>query len=258
MIVQLIHDQKFKYSEWLMQFFVAIPLAYACLCTFFSLFKLGSLGPYHMVPRATWSWSLLLNASLLARFAAPLCFNYLHVIRMTGKQRGGRTMVFVSLMGMEDVPLLGAGFNTWFPLVMVVYVAILTTGIFEQCFTKLFVPRKLRFDSERADDEHSARGQELLQAEHENLNRGGLMGHGCNIIGMDPQIEDSSLSDLSKMSDGQYWDRKSLSVELASSRYSHPYSSTQRLQSSVINSSHDGEEEINDEADALFSRLGRK
>ena len=258
MPLQLIHDRSLRNSEWLIQCFVAIPLAYICICTFFSLFKLGSLGPYHMVPRATWSWSLLLNASLLARFAAPLSFNYLHVIRMTGRQRGGRMMVFVSLMGMEDVPLLGAGFNTWFPLVMVVYVTILTTGIFEQCFTKLFVPRKLRFDSEKADDEHSAKGQELLQLEHENLNRGGLIGQGCNIAGMDPKVSDSSQSDLSKMSAGQYWDRKSLSVELGSSRHSHKYTSTQRLQSSVLDSGLEEDEDIHDEADALFSRLGRK
>lgn len=163
-------------------------------------------------------------------------------------------MVFVSSMGMEDVPLLGAGFNTWFPLVMVVYVAILTTGIFEQCFTKLFVPEKLRFDSEKADDEHSSKGQELLQAEHENLNRGGFLGQGCRIVGMDPKVSDSSQFDLEKMSSGRYWDRKALTVELGSTRYSHKFSSTQRLQEFDL----EDREEISDEADALFSGLGRK
>lgn len=167
-------------------------------------------------------------------------------------------MVFVGLMGMEDVPLLGAGFNTWFPLVMVVYVAILTTGIFEQCFTKLFVPEKLRFDSEKADDEHSAKGQELLQAEHENLNSGGILGQGCKIVGMDPNQGDSSQSELEKMSAGQYWNKRTLSVELGSSRYSHKYMATQRLQGSELHSNLEEQENFNDEADALFSSLGRK
>ena len=34
------------------------------------------------VPHYTDGFSLLLNASLLARFAAPLCFNFLYVLRM--------------------------------------------------------------------------------------------------------------------------------------------------------------------------------
>lgn len=171
-------------SAWGEQLLVAAPLAYLCACTYFSLFKLGSLGPYHMVSGATWSWSLLLNASLLARFAAPLCFNYLHVIRMTGGQREGRHMVFVGLMGMEDVPLLGAGFNTWFPLVLVLYVGILVTGWCEDCASKLLTPARLRFDSERADDEHTARGQRLLAAEHEAVAGGGLLGEGTELFGM--------------------------------------------------------------------------
>ena len=255
--MQLIHDNNFKYSQWLIQIFVAIPLAYVCVCTFFSLFKLGSLGPYHIVPRATWSWSLLLNASLLSRFAAPLCFNYLHVIRMTGKQRGGRTMVFVDSMGMEDVPLLGAGFNIWFPLAMVVYVTILTTGVFEQCFTKIFVPPKLRFDSEKADDEHSEKGQQLLQAEHVNLDRGGSIGEGCGIIGVQTYSDESTEKDLEKMTSGQYWSRRTLSVELGTSKYS----STQRLKTAAMgdsSSNYDDGDEVGDEADLLFSSLGRK
>lgn len=38
--------------------------------------------PPLQVSHATWAYSLLLNGSLLCRFAAPLCFNFLHVIRM--------------------------------------------------------------------------------------------------------------------------------------------------------------------------------
>lgn len=186
MFIQAIHDDDILSSTWGEQFLVAAPLAYVSACAFFSLFKLGSLGPYHIVAGATWSYSLLLNASLLARFAAPLCFNYLHVVRMTGGQKGGRRMVFVDLMGMEDVPLLGAGFNTWFPLVMVLYVGVLTTGVCEDCAAKLLTPARLRFNSESADDEHTARGQRLVAAEHEVLVHGGNIGEGTELFGMVP------------------------------------------------------------------------
>lgn len=188
----LIHDNALLESEFGAQLVVAAPLAYVCAAAYFSLFKLGSLGAYHMVPHATWSWSLLLNGSLLARFAAPLAFNYLHVIRMTGGQKGGRKMVFVSSMGMEDVPLLGAGFNTWFPLIMVVYVAILSFDVCGACaqrmcnssLAKMLLPARLRLNGERPDPESTERGQELLAAEHAAVVGGGELGEGTQFFGM--------------------------------------------------------------------------
>lgn len=154
----------------------------------------------HKVPGATWSRSLLLSGSLLARFAAPLCYNFLHVIRMNeylkdgqvGRampQRGQRLrswalgghvwlpgcpgilkqaapsrtaflpphpqqMVFIAKMGsaFQDVPILGQSFNTWFPLLLVVYVLLLTFNLWEQCASKFFISEAVRFDvvSERA------------------------------------------------------------------------------------------------------------
>lgn len=259
-ILQAVHAGALKYAQFLMQLVVAAPLAYVCVCTYFSLFKLGSLGPYHMVPHSTWSWSLLLNASLLSRFAAPLAFNYLHVIRMTGNQRGGRSMAFVDLMGMEDVPLLGAGFNTWFPLVMVVYVGILTTGIFEQCFTKLFVPPKLRFDSESADDEHSAQGQALLSDEHDALREGKDLGEGSNIFGMVRLVQEDSITTAMPQPSKKHAPQQ-MSVELGTG-FSRSYSSSQHLYPAKVDRSdevHDSEEDtIGDDADLLFSGLGRK
>ena len=188
----LIHDPQVLDSSWGVQALVALPLAYSCAAAYFSLFKLGSLGAYHMVPKATWSWSLLLNGSLLARFAAPLAYNYLHVIRMAGTQKGGRTMVFVNLMAMEDVPLLGTGFNTWFPLVMVVYVLILVTDVCGACaarlcsssLVKMLLPAKMRIHGERPDQESVARGRGLMAAECDVAARGGEMGEGTALFGM--------------------------------------------------------------------------
>jgi len=187
-----LHKHSILDSPWGAQVLIALPLAYCCTAAYFSLFKLGSLGAYHMVPRATWSWSLLLNGSLLARFAAPLAFNYLHVIRMTGGQRGGRHMVFVDLMAMEDVPLLGAGFNTWFPLIMVAYVAILTFNVCGACaaricnsaLIKFLLPARLRLNGERPEEESIGKGQRFIAAEHDALGSGGELGEGTELFGM--------------------------------------------------------------------------
>lgn len=40
------------------------------------------------VAGGTWAYSLLLSSSQMARFAAPLCFNFLHVIRMNDLSKG--------------------------------------------------------------------------------------------------------------------------------------------------------------------------
>lgn len=139
------------------------------------------------VPGATWSRSLLLSGSLLARFAAPLCYNFLHVIRMNEYLRDGQVcrlcpclgmawggvprvdesgvskcsrrkagglpphlqqMVFIAKMGsaFQDVPILGQSFNTWFPLLLVVYVLLLTFNLWEQCASKFFISDAVRFD----------------------------------------------------------------------------------------------------------------
>lgn len=69
-------------GELLTQTIVAVPLSYMCLCAYYSLFKLGMFSFYQLVPRSSGGSSMLRSGSLLCRFAAPLCFNLLHVIRM--------------------------------------------------------------------------------------------------------------------------------------------------------------------------------
>jgi hypothetical protein len=170
----LIRDKDVQSSLWGLQLLTVMPLAYVAFCVFYSLFELSglfSLKSYHMVARGTHSWSLLLNASLLSRFAAPLAFNYLHVIRMTGHQRGGQSMVFTSGIygALTDVPLLGARFNTWFPLLLVVYVALLLTGVFERL--------NGLFGFAREKDAGEARiGESRLKVEWDAREQGGAMG----------------------------------------------------------------------------------
>jgi hypothetical protein len=185
-----IHSSSHDVSPWALQFLVAAPLAFVSAATYFSLFKLGSLGNYHMVKRSTWSWSLLLNGSLLARFAAPLAYNYLHVIRMTGGQRGGRRLVFVNQFGMEDVPLLGTGFNTWFPLLIGVYVAALMCC--QTCAAKLLLSARLRFDAERCDEENTSKGQRLVEMERRSLESGHYQGEVAQLFGRNEVMSDAS------------------------------------------------------------------
>ena len=77
---QVVHRE--GQSAVAVQLLVAVPLTYLAGCAYFALFKLGNFSFYRIVPHYTDAFSLLLNASLLARFAAPLCYNFLYCLRM--------------------------------------------------------------------------------------------------------------------------------------------------------------------------------
>ena len=51
------------HGEAATQLLISWPLAYMAACCYYSLFKLGMFSFYHMVPHATNSHSLLMNAA---------------------------------------------------------------------------------------------------------------------------------------------------------------------------------------------------
>lgn len=70
---------------------------------------------------------------------------------------------------MQDIPLLGAAFNTWWPLLLVLFCAVLALNMGERISRTLGVTR---FDFSAAagggaDDEHTERGRQLLRREQE-------------------------------------------------------------------------------------------
>ena len=84
MVLQAIHTH--KHGEMGTLLLVMGPLAYMVLCCHYSLFRLGFIKVFnfhhHVVPHCTHSTSLLRNGAWACRFMAPICYNYLHVIRM--------------------------------------------------------------------------------------------------------------------------------------------------------------------------------
>jgi hypothetical protein len=76
-----------------MQVVAFIPLAYMCVCTYFSLIRLGMMTIYYLAPKHTSSVSLLMLCSMVARYAAPLCYNFLYLIRL--RTRDGKPSLTV-------------------------------------------------------------------------------------------------------------------------------------------------------------------
>ena len=120
-------------AAYVNMFLVLIPVAYMCFCCYFSLFKLRLFTVYSLSLRQTDAYSLILNASLACRFAAPLCYNYLFMIHMAHKD-GSIDTAFGELMGsqIDNVPFFGVHFNEYFPIVVLVYTATIYFRVFHK------------------------------------------------------------------------------------------------------------------------------
>jgi hypothetical protein len=110
-------------------------LVYVIVCTFTAFFAINVGSMYALLPAASSSFSLLFNATLAARFAAPLCFNYLHVIGMDRPTADGHYTVFAQRMGLQPgadvaIPFLGVDFNRWAPVMVLAVAALTLTNAF--------------------------------------------------------------------------------------------------------------------------------
>ncbi|KAL0335086.1 UNVERIFIED_CONTAM: LMBR1 domain-containing protein 2B, partial [Sesamum radiatum] len=107
---------------------VQVTALYMCVCTYYSLFKIGMLTFYSLTPRQTSSVSLLMICSMVARYAPPISYNFLNLIHL---DNGAKT-IFEKRMGNIDdaVPFFGKGFNKIYPLIMVIYTILIATNFF--------------------------------------------------------------------------------------------------------------------------------
>ncbi|RZC02438.1 Retrovirus-related Pol polyprotein from transposon TNT 1-94 [Glycine soja] len=117
-------------QEVLVQLTAVIPLMYMCICTYYSLFKMGMMMFYSLTPKQTSSVSLLMICSMIARYAAPISYNFLNLINLGG----GRKTIFEQKMGKinDAVPFFGKEFNKIYPLIMVVYTSLIASNIFNR------------------------------------------------------------------------------------------------------------------------------
>jgi hypothetical protein len=117
------------------QLLIMLPLTYVLAATFTAFFAINVGSLYALLPHATSSFSLLFIANLMARFAAPLCFNYLHVLSMDRPTKDGYYTVFAQRMGLTRdsdvaIPFLGTSFNRWAPVTMFIVVCLTLVNAF--------------------------------------------------------------------------------------------------------------------------------
>ncbi|KAG2605468.1 hypothetical protein PVAP13_4NG072300 [Panicum virgatum] len=133
-------------QEVLVQVVAFVPLMYMCICTYYSLFRIGMMLFYSLTPGQTSSVSLLMICSMVARYAPPISYNFLNLIHLGGNAK----TTFEKRMGNIDdvVPFFGRTFNKIYPLIMVVY-TLLVAGNFFEHLMDFFILQKERNSMEQ-------------------------------------------------------------------------------------------------------------
>ncbi|KAL2332747.1 hypothetical protein Fmac_013960 [Flemingia macrophylla] len=162
-------------QEVLVQVFAFVPLMYMCICTYYSLFKIGMLMFYSLTPRQTSSVNLLMICSMVARYAPPISYNFLNLIRLGSD----KTTIFEQRMGNIDnaVPFFGDKFNKIYPLIMVIYTLLVASNFFDKVFDFLGSWKRYIFKTEAEDmDGFDPSGLIILQKERSWLEQGCKVG----------------------------------------------------------------------------------
>lgn len=162
-------------QEVLVQVAAFVPLMYMCICTYYSLFKIGMLMFYSLTPRQTSSVSLLMICSMVARYAPPISYNFLNLIRLGGNAK----TTFEKRMGNIDdaVPFFGRGFNRIYPLIMVVYTLLVASNFFGRVIDFFGSWKRFKFQREEENiDGLDPSGMIILQKERSWIEQGCKVG----------------------------------------------------------------------------------
>ena len=179
---------------------VIVPLGYMCFCAMFSLFRLGMFSFYSLVPGGTDSFSLLLNASLTCRFAAPLSLNFLMMVSgsihemSTGETY--RNTVLQNRLA-SNIPKFANTFNAVFPAFIAVFCgALLWKGFLDKilrAFLKRDDSERFKFTNEDDDDDrdvHVTDGKRACDRERSEMNATGSVGDVWHVGKSNPYFVD--------------------------------------------------------------------
>ncbi|KAF5836465.1 LMBR1-like membrane protein-domain-containing protein [Dunaliella salina] len=157
------------------QIVTLLPLVYICSCMYYTLFRINAFNYNKLVPHATVGPALMQNGMLMCRFAAPTCWNFYHIIRMTKDVCNGcDPTVFSQKMSTMDV-LPVSNFNTWLPVALVAMCAITAFNMWDMLLQCCTSPR-YRFTVDDVDDAYTEKGRLLIRREQDAATRGLAIG----------------------------------------------------------------------------------
>ncbi|KAH9299722.1 hypothetical protein KI387_031404, partial [Taxus chinensis] len=209
-------------QEMLVQVAAFVPLMYMCICTYYSLFKLGMFTFYSLTPKQTSSVSLLMICSMVARYAPPISYNFLNMIHLDENAK----TTFEKRMGNIDtaVPFFGQGFNKIYPLFMVVYTILIASNFFDRVIDFFGSWWKFRFETEAEDaDGFDQSGTIILKKERTWLEQGHAVGEQVvplarNFNNLSEDVEADSMPKQSTWSADNAWNKTDTEVKVASTK----------------------------------------
>ncbi|KAL6554865.1 hypothetical protein OROGR_006123 [Orobanche gracilis] len=175
-------------EEVLVQVLAFVPLVFMCVCTYYSLFKVGRLMFYSLTPQQSSAVSLLMICSMVARYAPAISYNFLNLISLGD----GKETIFEQRMGNIDkaVPFFGDGFNRIYPLIMVIYTILVASNFFDRIISFFGNWKIFRTESDDLDG-FDPSGLLILQKERTWLEQGLKVGE--HVIPLARNFNDVSL-----------------------------------------------------------------
>lgn len=117
---------RIHYSYFFIEIFSIISIAYLCICSYYTVFKVRIFNYYYLAPyHQTDEYSLIFCGMLLCRLAPPLCLNFLGLIHLdshiTHKVNLEET-AFTKIMGHLDVvSFIGDSFSIYLPICILLF-----------------------------------------------------------------------------------------------------------------------------------------
>lgn len=110
-------------SYFLLELISIITIAYLCICTYYTVFKVRIFNYYYLASHhQTDEYSLIFCAMLLCRLTPPLCLNFLSLMHLDSNllaTLGDRETAFSAIMGhMGVIESIASMFKVYLPIVM--------------------------------------------------------------------------------------------------------------------------------------------
>ncbi|XP_037087798.1 LMBR1 domain-containing protein 2 homolog [Pollicipes pollicipes] len=173
-----INAAKANYDYFAIEAVSCLTIAYLCVCTYYTIFKIRVLNFYYLAPNhQTDQHSLIFSGMLLCRLTPPLCLNFLGMIHMDShiiEDRVDET-AYTQIMGHMDVlSILSDGFNIYFPMCVVAFCLATWLSLGARLLSFLGFQQFIGQDEITTDLVEE--GRELVRREHRRCQRQGRAG----------------------------------------------------------------------------------
>mmetsp|Transcript_5629 Transcript_5629/g.20487 ORF Transcript_5629/g.20487 Transcript_5629/m.20487 type:complete len:681 (-) Transcript_5629:836-2878(-) len=177
-----------------------LPVMYVFFCTFYSLFRMGVISLYFLVPGRSDTFSLFYNAMFMSRFAPAMSYNFLRMAKVDHGycfDEGSKDALpagkdgsyddyhtsFHNLFGesLDAVPILGKGFQRYFPSIIVFYCLSLIFRLTDRILGICFRSSRIQIDPDSLaeDGTELEEGDRVMQHIRQNAEQGEYLLKGA-------------------------------------------------------------------------------